>query len=163
MELGNIVSNFMGMDGRINRQPWWIGMIVLGIVQAIVTWIVSLIIPGGAISIGADGTIDPNAITGLLQRSGWIGLVIALVFAYPFLSMAVKRRHDKNNNGYDAYGFVVVEVLYYIVMGLGLTLGIVGTIVGAIFGIYGIYMLVVLGFLKGTAGANNYGPDPLQG
>jgi uncharacterized membrane protein YhaH (DUF805 family) len=34
---------------------------------------------------------------------------------------------------------------------------------GTITGIYGIYLLVVLGFLKGTAGPNNYGPDPLQG
>jgi uncharacterized membrane protein YhaH (DUF805 family) len=32
-----------------------------------------------------------------------------------------------------------------------------------IVGIFGLYMLVVLGFLKGTAGPNNYGPDPLQG
>jgi uncharacterized membrane protein YhaH (DUF805 family) len=159
--LGNIISNFTGMDGRLNRQPWWIGMIVLGIIQFIVLWIVGLIIPGGTIPL--DGTADVNAIAAVLQRSGWIGLVIALIFAYPFLALAVKRRHDRNNNGYDAYGFIVVELLYYIVMGLGLTLGIVGTIVGAIFGIYGIYMLVVLGFLKGTAGANNYGPDPLQG
>ena len=40
--------------------------------------------------------------------------------------------------------------------------GIVGGIIGGIFGIYAIYMLVVLGFLKGTSGPNNYGPDPLQ-
>jgi uncharacterized membrane protein YhaH (DUF805 family) len=36
-------------------------------------------------------------------------------------------------------------------------------IIGVIFGIYAIYMLIQLGFLKGTAGPNNYGPDPLQG
>ncbi|MNU10754.1 hypothetical protein D3C72_2580940 [compost metagenome] len=28
-------------------------------------------------------------------------------------------------------------------------------------GIFGIYMLVQLGFLKGTPGPNSYGPDPL--
>ena len=28
-------------------------------------------------------------------------------------------------------------------------------------GVFGIYMLVQLGFLKGTPGANNYGADPL--
>jgi len=33
---------------------------------------------------------------------------------------------------------------------------------GIIVGIYAIYLLVVLGFLKGTSGPNNYGPDPLQ-
>lgn len=161
--MGNIIANFTGMDGRLNRQPWWIGMIILGVVQFIVLWIVGLIIPGGAVTIGADGTVDPNAIVGTLQRSGWIGLVIALIFAYPFLALAVKRRHDRNSTGYDAYGFLAVELIYYIVMGLGLTLNIVGSIIGLIFLVYGLYMLVVLGFLKGTAGPNNYGADPLQG
>ena len=41
--------------------------------------------------------------------------------------------------------------------------GPIVTGLGFIVGIYAIYLLVVLGFLKGTAGPNNYGPDPLQG
>lgn len=36
-------------------------------------------------------------------------------------------------------------------------------LLGIILLVYAIYLLVVLGFLKGTAGPNNYGPDPLQG
>jgi uncharacterized membrane protein YhaH (DUF805 family) len=32
---------------------------------------------------------------------------------------------------------------------------------GIVSAIFGIYLLVVLGFLKGTAGANSYGADPL--
>ena len=32
-----------------------------------------------------------------------------------------------------------------------------------IFAIFAIYMLVQLGFLKGTTGPNSYGPDPLDG
>jgi uncharacterized membrane protein YhaH (DUF805 family) len=34
------------------------------------------------------------------------------------------------------------------------------TIINMLVGIYGIYLLVVLGFLRGTPGANAYGPDP---
>jgi uncharacterized membrane protein YhaH (DUF805 family) len=30
-------------------------------------------------------------------------------------------------------------------------------------GIYGLYLLVVLGFLRGTAGPNQFGPDPVGG
>jgi len=41
--------------------------------------------------------------------------------------------------------------------------GGIGMVVSIIFLIYAIYMLVQLGFLKGTAGPNNYGPDPLGG
>jgi uncharacterized membrane protein YhaH (DUF805 family) len=30
-------------------------------------------------------------------------------------------------------------------------------------GVFAIYLLVVLGFLRGTVGPNQYGPDPLGG
>jgi len=35
------------------------------------------------------------------------------------------------------------------------------SILYVLLGIFGIYMLVQLGFLKGTPGANSYGADPL--
>ena len=35
------------------------------------------------------------------------------------------------------------------------------SILFALLGIFGIYLLVQLGFLKGTQGANSYGADPL--
>jgi len=37
------------------------------------------------------------------------------------------------------------------------------SIIGGVVGIFGLYLLVVLGFLKGTEGTNNFGPDPLLG
>lgn len=37
------------------------------------------------------------------------------------------------------------------------------SIVGVVTLVYGIYMLVVCGFLRGTPGPNQYGPDPLGG
>jgi uncharacterized membrane protein YhaH (DUF805 family) len=160
--VNNIVGNFTGFDGRLNRQAWWISGIILGVVQLIVTWILGLIIPGG-ITIGADGTIDPASIAGLMQKTGWVGLITAIIFAYPFIAISIKRRHDKNNNGYDVVGFVVVELIYYLLLGVGGALGSVAFVVQVIFGIYGLYLLIVLGFLKGTSGPNNYGPDPLQG
>ena len=36
-------------------------------------------------------------------------------------------------------------------------------ILGLIAGVLGIYLLVVMGFLRGTPGPNAYGPDPLGG
>ena len=35
------------------------------------------------------------------------------------------------------------------------------TILNLLFAVFAIYMLVQLGFLKGTTGANTYGSDPL--
>ena len=77
----------------------------------------------------------------------------------------MKRRHDRNNNGYDAIGLIVFSLLWSLVQALGMvgSTNPIYMIVSIIFLIYAIYMLVQLGFLKGTAGPNNYGPDPLGG
>ena len=42
------------------------------------------------------------------------------------------------------------------------TIDIVVLVVYAI-GIFALYLLVVMGFLRGTPGPNQYGPDPLAG
>jgi uncharacterized membrane protein YhaH (DUF805 family) len=36
-------------------------------------------------------------------------------------------------------------------------------ILGIVVGIFALYLLVVLGFLRGTPGPNQYGPDPVGG
>ena len=63
------------------------------------------------------------------------------------------------------YGLIVFSLLWSLIQALGLlsSTGGIGMVVSIIFLIYAIYMLVQLGFLKGTAGPNNYGPDPLGG
>jgi uncharacterized membrane protein YhaH (DUF805 family) len=157
--MNNLLSNYMGFDGRINRQAWWISAIVLVVVQIIITWLIGLVIPGG---IATGVTVDPAAVAAMMSRAGWQALIIGIIFAYPWLAISIKRRHDRNNNGYDAIGFVIVQLIYDLVLAL-LGFGTVASVVGIIFLIYAIYMLVQLGFLRGTAGTNQFGPDPLGG
>lgn len=156
--MNNMLANYMGFDGRLNRQKWWISAIILAVVGFIISWILGLIMGGGA-PMSLTQALDPA----VLQKAGWQSLILGIVLAYPYLAITIKRRHDRNNNGMDVVGFLAVELVYYLLMALGLTVGIVGTIVGLAFGVYAIYILVVVGFLKGTAGPNSFGPDPLQG
>jgi uncharacterized membrane protein YhaH (DUF805 family) len=99
-----------------------------------------------------------------------------IVFVYPSAAISIKRRHDRNNNGLDVWIYFALVVIVQLISALGVgmsTMDVGGTAIpvpgpivtglGLIVGIYAIYLLVVLGFLKGTAGPNNYGPDPLQG
>jgi uncharacterized membrane protein YhaH (DUF805 family) len=144
--MNNIMGAFTGFEGRLNRQRWWIGVIILAIIGIIISWILGAIFGTGLIMNPADAT-DPAA----------------LIFAYPYLAIAIKRRHDRNNNGYDVIGFLILELLINLLNALGLALGMLSGLLGIILLVYAIYLLVVLGFLKGTAGPNNYGPDPLQG
>ena len=72
---------FTSFDGRISRQPFWIGTIVL--------WVVSLI---------------ANFIIGLIFGSGALGNILAflvgLALLYPSLAVAAKRWHDRDKSGW---------------------------------------------------------------
>ena len=161
--MNNLVGNFTSMDGRINRQAWWIGVIVLIVVAIVLNFILGMFMGGAMPSL--EQLTDPAFMAGYAQRAGWQSLIIGLITAYPYICLSVKRRHDRNNNGYDAIGLIVFSLLWSLVQALGIlnSTSTIGMIISIIFLIYAIYMLVQLGFLKGTAGANTYGPDPLQG
>lgn len=158
--MNSIMGAFTGFDGRLNRQRWWISVIILAIVGFIIFWILGAIFGVGLMM---TPTTDPAAMQGYVQKVGWVGVVVAIILAYPQLAIGIKRRHDRNNNGYDVVGFVVIDIIVNLLNGLGITVGPLAGVLGLVILVYGIYLLVVLGFLKGTAGSNNYGADPLQG
>jgi uncharacterized membrane protein YhaH (DUF805 family) len=162
-DMNYLVGNFTGMDGRLNRQAWWIGVVVLIVVAIVLNFILGAIFGGGMPSL--EQLMDPAVMAAYAQKQGWISLIIGLITAYPYIAISVKRRHDRDNNGYDAIGLIVFSLVWSLVQALGFvgSTNPVYMIVSVIFLVYAIYMLVQLGFLKGTAGPNSYGPDPLQG
>lgn len=161
--MNNIVSLYTSLDGRIGRKTWWLWSIALGVVVFIVSWIIDTVL--GVNLVAIDPTQSPAAVAaaanGIVQKSAWVSLAMLIIFGLPFLALMVKRRHDKDNSGLDVKIFYGLELLMLLVQGLGLGFGPVGMAFSAVVGIYGIYLLVVLGFLKGTTGSNQYGPDPL--
>ena len=177
--MNNIISNYIGFEGRLNRQRLWISGIILAVVVIIISWLILPLIGLGlmpAISPDTAAADVANVIAAARAKAGWVGLVLFLIFLYPSAAISIKRRHDRNNNGYDVWVYFILVVIYQLISALGIgmsTMDVGGTTVpvpglicsgvGVIVGIYAIYLLVVLGFLKGTAGPNNYGPDPLQG
>ena len=159
--MNNLVGNFTGMDGRINRQAWWIGVVILIVVAIVLNFILGAIMGGGMPSL--EQLMDPAVMAAYAQKQGWISLIIGLITAYPYIALSVKRRHDRDNNGYDAIGLIVFSLVWSLVQALGFvgSTNPIYMIVSVIFLIYAIYVLVQLGFLKGTPGANSYGADPL--
>lgn len=167
-------------DGRISRKTWWIGALLLAVVEVIISLLILPLVGLGGPNIAAitAAQSDPAQIsalvTGAMQTSAWGSLVVFLIFAYPAYCVNVKRRHDRNNSGLDVLIYFVLTVVLLLVqaLGLGYTVtevqgiaipmpSVLFSVIGAIVGIYGLYLLIVLGFLKGTPGTNNYGPDPL--
>lgn len=161
--MNNLVGNFTSMNGRIGRQAWWIGVIVLIVVAIVLNFILGMFMGGGMPTV--EQIMDPAFMAGYAKKAGWQSLIVGLLTAYPYINLSVKRRHDRNNNGYDAMGLIAFSLVWSLLQALGLFTAMtgIGTVISIVFLIYAIYLLVQLGFLKGTAGANSYGADPLQG
>jgi uncharacterized membrane protein YhaH (DUF805 family) len=180
MNMDTIKSLYLTTDGRISRKTWWLAAIGLAVVNLLISMVVFPIAGLGmpnAAQLAATAE-DPAAlsalISGAVQAASWANLVLFAIFAYPIYAISVKRRHDKDNNGLDVTIYLVLTALLLFVqaLGLGYTTAEIGgmtipvptmlsNILGIVVGIAALYMLVVLGFLKGTEGPNQYGPDPL--
>lgn len=104
---------FFQFDGRINRAKWWIGVIVLWVVQGIV-----------------------YAIFGFDETGLGIAGLISLVLLWPSLAISIKRFHDRDKSGW----WILIALI-------------------PIIGFF--WILIELGMLEGTAGPNQFGPDPL--
>ena len=155
--MDTIVSLLTTTEGRIGRQQWWIGVVALIVVSLVATIIF------GIISFG-NGTVV-----------AWLSVLLSLVLIWPSYCLGIKRRHDRDNNGMDLKIMIGASVALNLLSATGI--GVSWTDVGGvmvpmpsiwlsalnlIFAVFAIYMLVQLGFLKGTTGANTYGPDPLN-
>ena len=181
--MDNIISLFTTRDGRIGRKTWWLASIGLAVAVIIVEWIVAAVL-GVSLMPNTAALADPSAdvtavaaqLTDSIHKSGWISLVFFIILFVPIWSLGIKRRHDRNNNGLDFVIYLVLSVLLLLVQALGIgygestignvsipTPGLITTVLGIILFIYAIYLLVVMGFQKGTTGPNDYGPDPLLG
>jgi uncharacterized membrane protein YhaH (DUF805 family) len=135
---------FTSFEGRINRRPFWIALLVLLVVSFVLQFTVM-------------------AIAGQTA-----GLILSLVLLYPGYALNVKRFHDRNRPDWIPMAFYALLVAIILMQLVGIdragaeptTLFLV---VGAVFLIGAIWLTIELGFLRGTAGPNDYGPDPLEG
>lgn len=181
--MNNLMGNFTGFNGRLNRQPFWISGIILAVISVVISIVIlpliglSIMPSMPAIDSTTNAADIANVVNAARAKAGWVSLVLFIIFAYPSAAICIKRRHDRNNNGYDVWIYLALALITQLVSALGIGMSTMdignGTMIpvpgpiviglGFIVGIFGLYLLVVLGFLKGTAGPNNYGPDPLQG
>ena len=93
-------------------------------------------------------------------------LMINVLFIWPQLAIAVKRLHDI---GWSGLGYVVLYLSLLLLYFLGLTgaftsapqehSGFMGSV--AILGLASLVFLVMMVFIPGVRGDNQFGPDPL--
>lgn len=142
---------YLTTDGRIGRQQFWIGLIVLIIVGVVVALII------GALS------------GGWMSRSGQIAtFIIQLIFAYPSYCLMGKRFQDRDKPATYAAIVIGINLLIALLTIFGLTgdpmsPNALAMIFGLVSLAIGIWIIVELGILRGTVGPNQYGPDPVAG
>jgi uncharacterized membrane protein YhaH (DUF805 family) len=138
---GEWIDLLFGFRGRINRAKYWLTFVIYFIALFVLYVLFSLFFS------------FPTDLLGLL-----------LIFAVPVIpitissiAVAIKRLHDRNKSGWWL-------LLFYLLPGV---IGNIGPYTGLDFVFQlaslalSIWALVELGFLRGTSGRNQYGPDPL--
>ena len=154
----NFLKQYFSPDGRVTRRQFWMGhAIIFG-----ATVVVSLV--AGFIT-GVLSTLP-----GLEALKSWgpivIGAGVGLLALGAELTLAVKRMHDRDASGLWVIGVVIVALLANLAIGgqhvyagenplTPLTAGL--TVFTAIMGGW---LILELGFLRGTEGENAYGDDP---
>lgn len=123
-------------DGRINRAKYWITVVIYLVVMLIALALI-FILPWPAGFVAAAILYIAMAISGIF--------------------VGIKRLHDRDKSGWWLVLFYVVPS---VLGGAGGTIG-AEMILNLISLAISIWAIVELGFLRGTAGPNRFGPDPL--
>jgi uncharacterized membrane protein YhaH (DUF805 family) len=153
MPLSQLLFSF---SGRLNRKPYWLTTLAM-IAVLLVAAIVVMIVAGGAMALSGNGS---SGLAGL-----GLGIILVLIIIYiPLLwiglSLGAKRLHDRNKS---AWWLVLFWLVPGVLQGVGEQVGTIGLVLSIAAFAISIWGLVEIGFLRGTVGPNQYGPDPLEG
>ena len=148
MDFGYILTS---TTGRIPRSQWWAGVLVLVVINIVINLLLTYVF---GIMFTTVGRI--------------IALLVSLILAYPFYAVCAKRFQDRDKPGILGAILVGLSILSSLLALVGLMGNpfaptIIDTIMGLILLVVAIWYIIELGILRGTAGANTYGPDPLGG
>ncbi len=147
MDLKSLLFSFRG---RINRaRYWWVAFIYI-IAWAILVGVMTFF---AAFHDSPDTSMVTPAIFG-------IGAILGLIGTWSSFAVVAKRLHDLDMSAW--------WILPY-VFGPAIISSIASETSGIIFGILTIanlaicvWFIVQLGFIRGTAGPNRFGPDPVD-
>lgn len=144
---------YFSAKGRVSRKDFWLKWVV----PVIILYVVIAVIFFGLMS--AIG-----------EAAGILGLVLIPVYiaiVWAGVCVSAKRFHDRNMSGWWVLYFFLIGVgLYAVQMAVMAAFGAEGfgailvMLLGLASLVVSIVQLVILGFLPGTPGLNQYGPDP---
>lgn len=144
-------EKYLSFQGRLSRKTFWLRLLLMYAVWQV---------------IGAAGAYFLSAMGNQVVQGYSFGIVLTFFLCQS--SLWVRRFHDRNVSGYW-YGIVVffqILTLLICIYAYALredVLMAAGLLLLAVSLFWGLYVLICFGFLRGTKGENDYGPDPLEG
>jgi uncharacterized membrane protein YhaH (DUF805 family) len=156
---------YFSPSGRISRSQYWLRFVLPYIAIVVVLELLLAVSEGGT----------NTAVNALLT-------VFSLVAFWPSIAILVKRMHDRNRSGWTILYLMVpgIALTITLIVGLGAAafsvaqgedldfsgavgaIGIAAIILGIVVFIIDIWFFVEFGCLRGTIGANRFGPDPVR-
>ena len=133
MDFSSLLFSF---TGRLNRASYWLATIGLLVVATVIVVIAFTIAGRSAVTIMV------------------VGLVFLLLI-WVVLALITKRLHDRNKSGSWVLLFYFAPPILH---AIGHLTGSTGFILGLVSLGISIWATVELGFLRGTAGPNSFGP-----
>ena len=132
-----------GFHGRIGRQTFWIAMGAVYVLNVLACLLADEI------------------------QGDRLSAIVDLAFTYPEFAITLKRAHDRELPVWLLITFFTANAVFDLldVLGLPIEVSDTGNMLALAtmipFAVFGVALLVELGFRRGTAGPNKYGPDPL--
>jgi uncharacterized membrane protein YhaH (DUF805 family) len=156
--MGSLTTLLFTYTGRINRAKYWLTLLVYLAITVLLIAIGLIMFGNSLLAVGDEETDE--IVVGLLSRGIGFTLIVLVVYIPMVVSgfmVGIKRLHDRDKSG---WWLLVFYVLPGVLNAIGETLAAGWIFSLASFAI-SIWALVELGLLRGTAGPNRYGPDPL--
>lgn len=146
---GEGLSKWFSLAGRISRRTYWLHFLVPIAAVNYAATIVDL----------AAGWVTALGISPL-------SMVTTVVLGWPSIVGMVKRLHDLGHSGWilgTVYGgFVIGGILTAIAVPLLGMMGLLVLVPAFLMALAMMWFTIKVMFFRGTHGANEYGPDPLQ-
>jgi uncharacterized membrane protein YhaH (DUF805 family) len=133
---------YNSFEGRIGRQTFWIAVAILSVVEVAAHFVAEQV------------------------QGDRLSAIVDLAFVYPEFAVALKRAHDREMPIVFLIAFFAASAVLDLLTVLEMTGSddqptVVSVLIAVPFTILFLFLLVELGFRRGTPGPNQYGPDPV--
>ena len=162
---------FFSFEGRLRRRWFWLGMITITILNILVMY---------WLRPDFFNVADPDDLEALkaVYKPDWRMTLYSLLILFPVAALIIKRLNDRDRPRWIAYVLLAMSFVYLLLPYIGedftsqltdpTALQNPSTELMAYFAfqlvhfIFALWMLIELGLLRGTRGANQHGPDPKE-